>query len=167
MQGLDAYLDIETTGLSWASCEITVVGTYLVGSGTDELIQLVGPNVTRRRLGEAMKGVQDIFTYNGSRFDLPFIKASLGVDLESAYRHRDLMYDCWDCRLHGGLKVVEKQLGIPRRLQGVGGFEAVLLWQRYVNHGDGEALDKLLHYNREDVMNLKVLRQKLGVLQEA
>ena len=71
------------------------------------------------------------------------------------------MFDCWHNRLFGGLKKVEIQLGIPRQLQGVDGREAVMLWYRYLDCGELEALDRLLKYNAEDVMNLRVLREKL------
>jgi len=36
------------------------------------------------------------------------------------------------------------------------------LWWRYVNDYDMEALDMLLQYNREDVINLKALKDKLA-----
>ncbi len=160
---MDAYLDIETTGLSWFDAEITVIGLYLVGDGKGRLVQLVGEEITKAGLLQVMDGVRSIFTYNGSRFDLPFIRVSVGVDLESLYYHRDLMYDCWQCNLFGGLKAVEQQLGIPRELKGVSGAEAVLLWRRYQNYGDLTALATLLQYNKEDVMNLKVLRERLSL----
>jgi uncharacterized protein YprB with RNaseH-like and TPR domain len=46
----DAYLDIETTGLSMASHEITVVGIYLVNRSESRLVQLVGKQVKRKAL---------------------------------------------------------------------------------------------------------------------
>jgi len=157
----DVYLDIETTGLSCQYAEITVIGIYLVNGNEGRLVQLVGREVTVGNLLEAVDGVQTIYTYNGSRFDLPFIHGSLGIDLETVAGHHDLMYDCWRCNLYGGFKAVEQQLGIPRRLQGITGLDAVLLWQRYQYYGDWNALDLLLEYNKEDVMNLKVLRERL------
>lgn len=157
----DAYLDIETTGLSWLDAQITVVGLYLTNGGKDRLVQLVGEQVTTDNLAEALQGVQTIYTYNGSRFDLPFIKASLGVDLSARFTHHDLMHDCWRCNLYGGFKAVEQQLGISRALTGISGWDAVMLWQRYRGHGDQNALAVLLQYNKEDVMNLKVLRERL------
>lgn len=160
---LDGYLDIETTGLSWLYADITVIGVYLVNGSEGRLVQLVGSEVTVDNLLEAVDGVQTIYTYNGSRFDLPFIRGALGVDLETVASHHDLMYDCWQCNLFGGFKAVEQQLGIPRRLQGITGLDAALLWQRYQNCGDQKALNLLLEYNKEDVMNLKVLRERLGV----
>jgi len=58
---------------------------------------------------------------------------------------------------------VEQRLGIPRRLQDINGWDAVRLWWRYMDYGDLDALTTLLEYNREDVMNLKVLRDKVGM----
>jgi uncharacterized protein YprB with RNaseH-like and TPR domain len=71
------------------------------------------------------------------------------------------MYDCWRCNLYGGFKAVERQLGIPRRLKGVNGYEAVQLWWSYLKGGNQSALALLLEYNREDVVNLKALRERL------
>lgn len=159
----DAYLDIETTGLSWLDAEITVIGIYLVNGNNSNLTQLVGGEVMVSNLLKTIDGVSTIYTYNGSRFDLPFIHGSLGIDLQTIANHHDLMHDCWRCNLFGGFKAVEQQLGIPRRLQGITGLDAVFLWQRYQSYGDQKALDLLLEYNKEDVMNLRALRERLGV----
>ena len=71
------------------------------------------------------------------------------------------MYDCWKKNLYGGFKSVERQLGISRKLTEVNGYEAVRLWWRYVNDCDEDALNTLLKYNREDVLNLKCLKEKI------
>jgi uncharacterized protein YprB with RNaseH-like and TPR domain len=83
------------------------------------------------------------------------------VNLEEIFAHRDLMYDCWRNNLRGGLKSVECQLGIDRDSVGIDGLEAVRLWWRYVETFDLDALNVLLKYNKEDVQNLKVLKEKL------
>lgn len=161
----EAYLDIETTGLAPPYAEITVIGVYLVEGDNDRFIQLVGKDCSIANLLLALEGVDTIYTYNGSRFDLPFIRDSLGVDLIDLFSHHDLMYDCWHCNLYGGFKKVEIQLGIERELKGINGYDAVILWQRYQHLGDRQALETLLHYNKEDVINLKVLRDKLSKIQ--
>jgi uncharacterized protein YprB with RNaseH-like and TPR domain len=161
-QTADAYLDIETTGLSAFFDYITVVGILRCDGRNHELVQLVGEDVTRGNLITALRDVRTIYTYNGARFDLRFISNSLGIDLAAQYSHRDLMYDCWRCNLYGGFKSVERQLGIPRRLVGVSGYEAVQLWWSYVKGGNERALATLLEYNKEDVVNLKALREKLS-----
>ncbi|MFC1931866.1 ribonuclease H-like domain-containing protein [Chloroflexota bacterium] len=158
---IEAYLDIETTGLSPAECMVTVVGMYICNGEDAKIIQLVGKDITKDSLLEALQGVKIIHTYNGSRFDLPFIHGCLGINLAQIFPHHDLMYDCWQNNLYGGLKSVERQLGIERYLTDMNGWEAVKLWWKYVDSFDLEALNKLLEYNREDVVNLKTLKAKL------
>jgi len=158
---VEAYVDIETTGLSSLYSEITVVGIYLCNGDDTRFIQLVGHEITDVNLMEVLGGVDVLYTYNGSRFDLPFIHYRLGINLAGLFSHRDLMYDCWRNNLYGGLKAVERQLGVERRLKDVSGYEAVRLWWRYVNDYDEDALAILLEYNREDVINLKTLKEKL------
>jgi uncharacterized protein YprB with RNaseH-like and TPR domain len=84
------------------------------------------------------------------------------INLADNFSHHDLMYDCWRCNLKGGFKAVEQQLGILWQLQCITGLDVVLLWQRYQNYGDQKALTMLLKYNEEDVINLKVLRERLS-----
>ena len=163
MAGAEAYLDIETTGLSSYYGEVTVIGIYIVKGNNARFIQLVGKEITPESLMDVLKDVDTIYTYNGSRFDLPFIADFLGINLGEYFNHQDLMYDCWRNNLKGGLKAVERQLGIRRELTDVDGYQAVILWWRYRKHGDKEALTTLLEYNREDVVNLRTLRRMLGI----
>lgn len=158
----DAYLDIETTGLSYDYNDITVIGIYRCNGNDACFIQLYGRTVTRDNLIQALQGVSTIYTYNGRKFDLPFIDAALGINLERHFKHTDLMYTCWEKNLMGGFKSVEKQLGIERETDGVNGYYAVVLWNKYIELNDEEALDLLLRYNRDDVVNLKALREKLS-----
>jgi uncharacterized protein YprB with RNaseH-like and TPR domain len=157
------YLDIETTGFSSRCSELTVVGVATVRGTERRFGQLFGGQIDADSVLGLLEGVDRMYTYNGRRFDLPFIKHSLGLDLSRHFVHTDLMYDCWRQSLKGGLKAVEVRLGIPRRLPNVNGYMAVRLWWEYVNRNDLEALRMLLEYNKEDVMNLHVLREKLGV----
>lgn len=157
-----AYLDIETTGLSPSGSELTVIGIYRENGSSDEVIQLVGDEISLAGLTDSLENTSMLYTYNGSRFDLPFIKAKLGIDLTEHCSHEDLMYACWRRKLKGGLKSVERQLGIERELTDIDGLMAVRLWHEYVNCGNEESLSRLLRYNEEDVVNLRVLRERLG-----
>ena len=156
-----AYLDIETTGLSRHYCDLTVVGIAVKEGRKLAVRQIVGDDISADSVQKALSGADEIYTYNGSRFDLPFINARTGLDIKQRFRHTDLMYACWRQNLKGGLKAVERKLGIGRGLTGVDGFMAVRLWWRYVNDHDERALGTLLEYNREDVVNLHELRLKL------
>ncbi len=160
---LCAYLDIETTGLSTSCSELTVIG-ILIENGPDEtFIQLVGDDISSLRLLKIIENIKTLYTYNGSRFDLPFIKSKLGIDIKSSCIHNDLMLGCWEKNLFGGLKNVERTLGIKRELKDVDGQMAVILWNNYRLYGDKNSLKTLLEYNKEDVLNLKILRQKLNI----
>jgi len=158
-----AYIDIETTGLSRRFADLTVIGIALEKNTQCEVVQLFDAELSDKKLLDTLRGVDELYSYNGSRFDLPFIRAKLGVDLRKCFRHTDLMYDCWRNKLKGGLKAVERKLGIDRRLKEVDGYVAVKLWYEYVNNHNRQALSTLLEYNREDIVNLRVLRQKLQV----
>lgn len=153
------YLDIETTSLEPQDGELTVVGFYLEEEG--ELVQLHGTDLHPGKLYSYFTRRHTLYTYNGERFDLPFIHAKLKVDLARLCHHVDLMHECHAQALRGGMKKVEKMLGIPRRLAEVNGCVAVELWRHYRDHNDMDALRTLLEYNAEDVMNLQAMRRKL------
>lgn len=149
------YIDIETTGLSKYQSKVTVVGIY---SG-DEVIQLVnGIDLTEDSLDQIIKKAKNIVTFNGKRFDIPFLKSKYpNIDFHKA-EHHDLMYSCWKLGWKGGLKAVERRLNISRDSGITDGLEAVRLWKRYQN-GCEESLKKLLEYNKEDIVNLKHLEK--------
>ena len=156
---MSAYLDIETA----FDGSITVIGIFRPDCGT---IQLVGGGVTDLNLYRALEGVRTIYTYNGGSFDLPVIRRRMHVDLKTDFHHHDLMRDCWKQGLKGGLKKVELQIGIARETAGLSGWDAPKLWYRYETMGDLAALDLLLRYNRDDVINLPRLRAYLHRLPE-
>lgn len=145
-----AYLDIETTFAG----SISVIGIYRPDYGT---IQLVGGGVTDLNLYESLSGISTIVTFNGSSFDLPMIRKRLLADLRAEFDHRDLLYVCRRRGLRGGLKVVERMLGIARDTVGVSGWDAPRLWSRYELYADEASLATLLAYNIEDVVNLAAL----------
>lgn len=155
------YLDIETTSLEPQDGELTVLGFYV--EEENALIQLYGRDLHQGNLLRHFTRRATMYTFNGERFDLPYIRAKLGVDLRHLCGHVDLMHACHARNLYGGMKKVERILGIPRRLTEVNGMIAIELWRRYRSDGCRESLDTLLAYNREDVMNLRALRNALGV----
>ncbi len=146
-----AYLDIETTGLTRSEDVITTIALY---DGRNVRYYVQGEN-----LHEFARDVEQyhlLVTYNGTRFDIPFIESSFGISLRRA--HIDLMYLLRSLGYRGGLKGCERQLGLSRGdLEGVDGWFAVLLWREFCRSGDRAALETLLAYNIEDVVNLETL----------
>ena len=158
---MDAYLDIETTGFLGGGSYPTVVGIAIDFPGDWTLTQLVGLEITADAILHVLEGVTTIHTFNGARFDLPFLVWKPGVDLRRRFEHHDLMGTSHRAGLKGGLKHIEKTLGIERVLPDVDGHDAVLLWRKYLVERNDAALEMLLEYNREDVENLRVLRDIL------
>jgi uncharacterized protein YprB with RNaseH-like and TPR domain len=149
-----AYLDIETTGLSAGDNAVTTIALY---DGLTIKYYIQGQN-----LGEFKRDIGQyklLVTYNGKCFDIPFLRQSLGLELEQA--HIDLRYVLFRLGYRGGLKGCEKQMGIARHeLEGVDGYMAVLLWQEYQRSRNPRALDTLLAYNIADVLSLETLLVK-------
>lgn len=149
-----AYIDIETTGLSGFGDIITTIAlydgrhikSYVYGRDLDQFVA-------------DLFAYDLIVTYNGKTFDVPFIESFFGVGLPHA--HIDLRYVLNALGYRGGLKGCEKQFGLSRNeLDGVDGYFAVLLWHEFTKTGNSAALDTLLAYNIEDVVNLEYLMYK-------
>src|SRR3990172_1507193 len=146
-----AYLDIETTGLNWSGDLITLVGlsdgrrfrTYIRGVDLDEL-------------ASDLRRFKVLVTFNGTHFDLPILRNAFPS--LPPLLHVDLQYPMRRLGHRGGLKRIERRLGLerPDDLKGLTGSDAVKLWRRY-ERGDDDALDALIGYNRQDVENLRPL----------
>jgi uncharacterized protein len=147
-----AFVDIETTGLSQHRDKITVVGIY---DGRESKVYVRDINLDE--IVEEFSKYRLLVSFNGARFDLPFIKSEF-PEIEFKQLHIDLMYPLRRIGYSGGLKNIEKLLGISRSedTEGMTGFDAVKLWKQY-ERGDREALDKLIKYNKEDIVNLKTI----------
>ena len=143
------FLDIETTGLSPDYNEVTVIGA--LGGGR---LALFVNGVNLDQFPAYVAQFPLLVTFNGSQFDVPFLRAHFPkARLDQA--HVDLRFALASLGYRGGLKAVERSLGVRRdaTIQGVDGFEAVWLWQRY-RRGDRQALRKLILYNLTAVVNL-------------
>ena len=159
---MDAYLDIETTGFIGGDNYPTVVGIAVDFPGDClTTAHLVGDDITPAAILHILAGVTTIYTFNGASFDLPFLAWRPGVDLRRRFEHCDLMRAAHRAGWKGGLKKIETAMGIRRRLPDLGGYDAVLLLRQYRRNNDPAALATLLEYNREDVENLRVLRNRL------
>lgn len=148
-----AYLDIETTGLGFPpSCVSTTIAVLFRGK-----LELEHQHERKRLLmRELERDAHMLVTFNGSTFDLPFLRREFKLTL--AQPHLDLRY--WMSRLgrRGGLKAIQQ--GFPevpqRSSMDIDGFDAVRLWNLH-RRGVPQALETLYTYNAEDTLVLEHL----------
>ncbi|SDK19815.1 ribonuclease H-like domain-containing protein [Natronorubrum texcoconense] len=147
------FLDIETTGLDASCNDVTTVSVHR-GGETKTFVQ--GRDLTSQRLEDELEASSLLVTFNGQRFDVPFLETCYDIDV--ATPHVDLMYPCKKIGLDGGLKAIEKDLGIDRDMPDLSGRDAVRLWHEY-ERGDEAALETLVEYNRADTKNMEPLME--------
>ncbi|MBI4220503.1 MAG: ribonuclease H-like domain-containing protein [Chloroflexi bacterium] len=155
-----AFLDVETTGALSGEGAVTLVGVlgrngyhaYIRGEDLDEV-------------PEALQQFRLLVTFNGSSFDLPCLEAEFGsgarwsgMRLFEHVAHFDLRYPLRRLGHSGGLKEIERRLGVgrPDELSHIDGFDAIRLWRMYCE-GEPGALATLVRYNAEDVASLPKL----------
>jgi uncharacterized protein YprB with RNaseH-like and TPR domain len=145
------FFDIETTGLDQTHDRVTTVSVHR-GGETTTLVR--GDDLSAETLRAALADAPLLVTFNGKRFDVPFLEESFDVTLD--HPHLDLMYPCRRLGLDGGLKAIERDVGIERDRPDISGRDAVRLWREHERGRDG-ALETLISYNREDAVNLRTL----------
>ena len=145
------YLDIETDSFG----QITVVGLY----GRGRMTSLVrGESLSAARLAEAFRHHDLLVTFCGTTFDLPMLLRQF-PDLPLDQPHVDICLLGRRLGYRGGLKAIERQLGINREqeLEGMNGDDAVRCWNRWRHSRQQDAKARLLRYNEADCVNLQPL----------
>jgi len=144
------YLDIETNG-GLGPNDLTMVGLY-DGRRVRQFVH----GFDLEEFPEALADTALIVTFFGTGFDLPFLRRA--YEMEFQQLHVDLCFLLKRLGFSGGLKQVEGAFGIVRseETQGLSGLDAVWLWRQW-RRGSRRALEKLLAYNREDVLNMETL----------
>ncbi len=144
------FLDIETTGLSKYYDHITLVGWSI-----NDVYKLYVKGADLTKLITAISEAKVIVTFNGTLFDLPFLKQEI-ANLKFPLTHIDLRFLCKRLGFKGGQKKIEQDLGIqrPLPLKYITGENAPLLWHKYCQ-GDLDALKLLTYYNYADIEGMK------------
>lgn len=146
------FLDIETTGLSQYYDHTTIVGL----SSNDGYYCHIR-HAGRERLREILSEAKCIVTFNGTLFDLKFVRKEFS-ELPLPKAHVDLRYLARSVGLSGGQKTVEQKLGLERiqAIKGMQGERAPLLWHEY-RLGDRSAARVLIEYNHADTEGMKFI----------
>lgn len=152
------FLDIETTGLSKLHDDVTVFGLY---DGLNSKTMIKGINLDYKALQKELQKYKLIVTFNGASFDLPFIDKRY-PNLLPKIPNFDVKSLTDKLGLKGGLKNIEKELGIARReiVKDFNGGDALTLWRMYRATGDDYYLNLLIEYNEYDIMNLKLVAER-------
>jgi uncharacterized protein YprB with RNaseH-like and TPR domain len=154
-----AFLDIETSGVSMDSY-VTMVGVF-DGIETRQFVR--GINLDGKSLKEELSRYKLLVTFNGSTFDLPMIARKF-PGVIPAVPHWDLRHSCARVGLRGGLKQIERELGIKRSnpiIERMYGGDAITMWRMFRNSGDDYYLKLLIEYNEEDCINLKPIANRI------
>jgi len=104
------FLDIETTGLS-DNAQVTVVGLF---DGIDTKTMIRNINFDEGILKNEILKYKLVVTFNGASFDIPFLSKRY-QNLVPRIPHFDLRFACSRIGLKGGLKTIERKLGIERQ----------------------------------------------------
>lgn len=152
-----ALVDIETTGLTPGYDQITVIGLADRNGSRAFVAKPMPGDEPLDRFPQAIRDYDLIVTFNGENFDLPFIERQFR---EGGFRfdlpHIDLLVLSRSLGITGGLKDIEKQLGISRGgdIANMRGNEAIALWGAWRNQGDANAYRRLVTYCKADCVNL-------------
>ncbi len=159
-----ALVDIETTGLTPGYDQITVIG--LADSSTARAFVAGKPqpgDETLAKFTEAMRPYRLLVTFNGAQFDVPFMEKHFrDENFHFDMPHLDLIFPARSIGLGGGLKDMEKQVGIERAadIKDMRGMEAIQLWGQWKN-GDVAAYKRLTTYCKADCVNLHAFAEAI------
>ena len=164
------FIDIETTGLSPVSAEVFMIGTASFREDRLYIRQFFADDNSEEKdiltaFSEYLKDFDTMITFNGNRFDIPFLEKrsfAYGIDLAFAEKHGiDLYKRIQPYKKLLALpdmkqKTLEKFLGI-KRTDKKSGKELIALYGNYIAERNKVCLDLLLRHNHDDVTGLAAL----------
>ena len=161
------FIDIETTGLSPVSAEVFLIGTAAFHDGKLYMRQFFADDTSEEKqilesFSEYLKDFDTIITFNGNKFDIPFLEKRsfvYGIDLAFSEKNGIDLYK----RLQPYKKLLtlpdmkqktlESFLGIKRKDK-KSGRELIALYGNYIADKNKVCLDLLLQHNHDDVRGL-------------
>lgn len=164
------FLDIETTGLSAQSSCIYLIGTAYFKDGIWNVTQFFAEN-TQEESGilcgffDFIKYFDTVVTFNGNRFDIPFLEARAavygftysfsdkkGIDIYRRVKPYKGLFGLADMKQ----KSIEHFMSIDRKDEMSGG-ELIKVYESYTSEPTQEKLQLLLGHNFDDVCGMIVL----------
>lgn len=172
------YLDIETTGLSpttymflcgllfWKRRELVAEQVFARDYAEERAVL--------RYVRETLSKFEVVVTYNGERFDLPFIQTRMAanrVQPMAPIASLDLLYTARrffrgilpNCRLG----TVERHVRGIERTGDIPGAHIPVAYHDYVRTGDGRAMKNVLYHNRMDLFTMLVFMNRLAAHEDS
>ena len=140
------YVDIET---SQYYGDITILG---ISDGENSKTFVKDYNLDKTIILNTLLKFDGIITFNGSSFDIPIIERWLKDSL-STIIHIDLRHLCQKTGLTGGLKEIERCMGVKRN-DDIKDLDTLTYWNQWQKSKDSDYLEKLIQYNKADVDNM-------------
>jgi len=167
------FLDIETAGLS-ANTYLFLVGMMYANNHGFHVEQVFARDYTEEKgvllhVHDAMQRFDTVVTYNGSSFDLPFIRTRMAVhrlpevpplgsvDLLHASRRvfREVLPNC-------RLVTVERHLRGAGRIDDIPSRYIPRAYHEFVRSKDARIMRNVAYHNRMDLFTMAVILNHLG-----
>ncbi|MDH3217534.1 MAG: ribonuclease H-like domain-containing protein, partial [Candidatus Krumholzibacteria bacterium] len=162
------FLDIETTGLS-PSTYVFLCGLMYVEDRRFVVEQLFARDYSEEKgmllhLRDVVGRYPMIVTFNGSGFDVPFLRIRMAVTRVEAvtpFEHVDLFDTAKehfadvlaDCKL----ETIERHLRGFKRRGDISGWEIPQAYHEFVRTGDAGDIRRILYHNRMDLLAMAYL----------
>ncbi|WP_029230711.1 ribonuclease H-like domain-containing protein [Butyrivibrio sp. VCB2006] len=161
------FMDIETTGLSAKTSDLYLIGVSYFQGNTWHIVQFMAESLEHEKeillnFQNLIKSFKYVITFNGNRFDIPFLQDKLSKyelpDSFSKIQSFDLYKQILPYKLQLGLpdckqKTIELYLGIDREDKYDGG-KLIPVYKEFVETKDPDKLRLLLLHNLEDVKGM-------------
>ncbi len=179
-----AFIDTETTGLGGAG-----VYAFMVGVGTFEAGNFVVRQFFMRSpaeepalltaVAELLADREALVSFNGRTFDVPLLRGRFSQNrrwlsaaaqeaplLQNGAAHLDLLHPArrlWRRRLQSVrlINLEEQILGLGRAESDVPGSLIPYLYIQYLQSGDATEMGRIFYHNREDIVSMVPLAERL------
>jgi uncharacterized protein YprB with RNaseH-like and TPR domain len=167
------YLDIESTGLR-PEQPLFLIGLLMFNKGQPLLKQFLARTPAEEKallaaVQEAVAGFKVVVTYNGKKFDIPYIESRMrqhAIGFCFKQFHIDLL---WHARRHYRdrlpncrLVTLEEHILHMHRVDDVPGYQIPDLYRRFVRKQDARMLLGILEHNALDLISLSRLMFLVG-----
>lgn len=180
-QDIVCFLDIETTGFSRKKNFIYLIGIQYYSQSTKNwsIRQLFAENINEEKdiLLEFIKLISNykkIITYNGDRFDIPFINSRLLLLGIPYLINKDLSLDIYKVVKENNiflslnslkLKSLEESLGLYRE-DLYSGKDCINFYYDYIKSHNDDSFNKIIQHNYEDLYYMIDILKIFDIIKE-